>query len=399
MIDIVTFGCRLNGFESEVLRDTAKQAGLEDAVIFNTCAVTAEAERQARQAIRKLKRERPNAHIIVTGCAAQVSAERFAAMPEVDRVLGNGAKLDPLQLASSEKLVVTDLADLSELAPHLIGGFEGRARAFVQIQQGCDHGCTFCIIPKARGPSRPVAFERIAEQAAKLTAAGYLEIVLTGVDIASWGRLEQLIAGLLKEVPGISRLRLSSLDPAEVSDDLIALFKSEPRLMGHLHLSMQSGADPVLKRMARRHRAGDLLRIRQALPEVALGADLIAGFPGETQDDHQETLRLIEQLGLSHLHVFPYSARPGTAAANWKRLAGDVVKARAAELRAAGERVRDGLIASLIASEVNVLIEEPGKGYSESYLPVVFAGGVPGAVARVKITGAVNGQLEGQIVA
>ncbi|MBF0268951.1 MAG: tRNA (N(6)-L-threonylcarbamoyladenosine(37)-C(2))-methylthiotransferase MtaB [Alphaproteobacteria bacterium] len=399
MIDIVTFGCRLNGFESEVLRDTAKQAGLEDAVIFNTCAVTAEAERQARQAIRKLKRERPDAHIIVTGCAAQVNAERFAAMPEVDRVLGNGAKLDARQLGSGEKLVVTDLADLSELAPHLIGGFEGRARAFVQIQQGCDHGCTFCIIPKARGPSRPVAFERIAQQAAKLAAAGYLEIVLTGVDIASWGRLDQLIAGLLRDVPGISRLRLSSLDPAEVSDDLIALFKSESRLMGHLHLSMQSGADPVLKRMARRHRAGDLLRIRQALPDVALGADLIAGFPGETESDHQETLRLIERLGLSHLHVFPYSARPGTPAANWKGLSGDVVKARAGELRAAGERLRAGLISSLIGAEVEVLIEEPGKGYSSSYLPVLFTGGTPGTLARVRISSGKNGQLEGQIAA
>jgi threonylcarbamoyladenosine tRNA methylthiotransferase MtaB len=399
MIDIVTFGCRLNGFESEALKKTAAQAGLTDAVIFNTCAVTAEAERQARQAIRKLKRERPNARIIVTGCAAQVNGQSFADMPEVDRVLGNAAKLDASLLASTEKLVVTDLNELSELAPHLIEGFEGRARAFVQIQQGCDHGCTFCIVPQARGPSRPVALERIVDQAQRLVESGFGEIVLTGVDIASWGPLDVLIAELLRQVPGLLRLRLSSLDPAQVSDELIALFKAEPRLMGHLHLSMQSGADPVLKRMARRHRQADLERIRQQLPEVALGADLIAGFPGETEADHQTTLDLVERLELAHLHVFPFSARPGTPAARWKRLPGDIVKARAGDLRQAGERVRHRLMERLLGLRVRVLVEEAGKGYCEAYLPVAFEGGSPGHIAEIQLCGIEKEQLRGRLIA
>ncbi len=399
MIDILTFGCRLNGFESEVLRETAAKAGLRDAVIVNTCAVTAEAERQARQAIRKLRRERPHARIIVTGCAAQVNAQSFADMPEVDRVLGNADKLDPALLASFERLVVSDLNDLADLAPHLIEGFEGRSRAFVQIQQGCDHACTFCIVPKARGPSRPVALERILAQTQKLVDGGYREIVLTGVDIASWGRLERLIVSLLEQVPGLARLRLSSLDPASVTPDLIALFKSEPRLMGHLHLSMQSGADAVLKRMARRHRRTDLLHIRDALPDAALGADLIAGFPGETEADHRETLDLIERMGLAHLHVFPFSARPGTPAARWKRLPGDVVKARAADLRAAGERQCHALLASFVGREVRVLVEEPGRGLSEAYLPVAFQGGEPGGIACVRIERFEGDKLLGRIVA
>jgi threonylcarbamoyladenosine tRNA methylthiotransferase MtaB len=399
MIDVVTFGCRLNGFESEALKKTAEQAGIQDAVIFNTCAVTAEAERQARQAIRKLKRERPNARIIVTGCAAQVNGQAFADMPEVDRVLGNAAKLDAGLLASGQRLLVTDLAELKELAPHLIEGFEGRARAFVQIQQGCDHGCTFCIIPKARGPSRPIELARIVEQARTLTDGGYAEIVLTGVDIASWGRLDELVRALLRQVPGLMRLRLSSLDPAEIGDGLVDLFNNEPRLMGHLHLSMQSGADPVLKRMARRHRRDDLLRIRERLPHIALGADLIAGFPGETDEDHQATLDLVDRLNLSHLHVFPFSARPGTPAARLKRVPGDVVKARAAELRRKGEIVMDRLMQGLRGSRVNVLVEEPGQGYSEAYLPVRFEGGAPGQIALVQIDDVLDGKLRGHLAA
>lgn len=399
MIDVVTFGCRLNGFESEALKETAARAGLKDAVIFNTCAVTAEAERQARQAIRKLKRERPQAHIIVTGCAAQVSAERFAAMPEVDRVLGNAAKLDASLLASGDRLAVTDLKELAELSAHLIEGFDGRARAFVQIQQGCDHGCTFCIVPKARGPSVAYPLERIVEQARKLADAGFAELVLTGVDIASWGPLEKLAMALLDGVPKLSRLRLSSLDPAELTQDLVALFKSEPRLMPHLHLSMQSGADLVLKRMARRHRQADLERIRQLLPDIALGADLIAGFPGESEEDHQATLELIGRLRLTHLHVFPYSPRPGTPAANWKRLPGDVVKRRAQELREAGERVRAASLQDFVGKTVRVLVEEAGRGYSEHYLPVAFEGGAVGEIAAVRILGADAGRLKGSLAA
>ncbi|MBF0356560.1 MAG: tRNA (N(6)-L-threonylcarbamoyladenosine(37)-C(2))-methylthiotransferase MtaB [Alphaproteobacteria bacterium] len=397
-IDILTFGCRLNGFESEVLRETAAKAGLDDAVIINTCAVTAEAERQARQAIRKLRRERPGVRIIVTGCAAQVNAKSFADMPEVDRVLGNAAKLDVGSLLSSERLVISDLKELAELAPHLIEGFEGRSRAFVQIQQGCDHGCTFCIVPQARGPSRSIAVERIVAQAEKLVEAGYLEIVLTGVDIASWGRLDQLIISLLKAVPGIERLRLTSMDPAEITPELIALFKAEPRLMGHLHLSMQSGADAVLKRMARRHRRVDLLRLRDSLPDIALGADLIAGFPAESEADHQETLELVERLGMAHLHVFPFSSRPGTPAARLKRLTGDVVKLRAADLRQAGERQSEKLRTSFVGKCVRVLVEETGRGLSEAYLPVVFEGGVPGTIATVQIDGVQKDRLQGHII-
>lgn len=399
MIDVITFGCRLNSFESEALKETAARAGLKDAVIFNTCAVTSEAERQARQAIRKLKRERPGAHIIVTGCAAQVSAERFAAMPEVDRVLGNGAKLDAELLGSEEKLVVTDLKELSELSPHLIEGLEGRTRAFVQIQQGCDHGCTFCIVPQARGPSRKIAAQRIVLQAKTLVEGGYGELVLTGVDIASWGPLDQLVRQLLDELPGLLRLRLSSLDPAELSEGLADLFKTEPRLMPHLHLSMQSGADPVLKRMARRHRQKDLERIRDLLPDIALGADLIAGFPGETDADHQATLTMVERLRLAHLHVFPYSARPGTPAADWPRVPGDVVKERAAQLREAGDKARAGLLAGFVGESVQALVEEPGQGYSEHYLPVTFEGGQAGGVVNVRVAAVRGGRLQGSIVA
>ncbi|HRQ83329.1 MAG TPA: tRNA (N(6)-L-threonylcarbamoyladenosine(37)-C(2))-methylthiotransferase MtaB, partial [Azospirillaceae bacterium] len=326
--EIVTFGCRLNAYESEVMRGHARAAGLSEVVIVNTCAVTSEAERQARQTIRKLRRERPDAKIVVTGCAAQIDPARFAAMPEVDRVLGNQEKLAPESwgLAATERVAVNDIMSVKETAAHLISGFEDRARAFIQAQQGCDHRCTFCIIPFGRGPSRSVPIGAMVEQVRALTAAGYREVVLTGVDITSYGpdlpgapSLGQMIRRLLAAVPELPRLRLSSLDPVEIDDDLWRLIENEPRLLPHLHLSLQAGDDMILKRMKRRHSRADAVafceRARRARPDVVFGADLIAGFPTETDEQFDNTLRLLEDCGLTWLHVFPYSPRPGTPAA------------------------------------------------------------------------------------
>jgi threonylcarbamoyladenosine tRNA methylthiotransferase MtaB len=410
-VEIVTFGCRLNSFESEAMKSAAQEAGLHDAVIFNTCAVTSEAERQARQAIRKMKRERPGLRIIVTGCAAQVSSAKFADMPEVDRVVGNADKLDPKALAGEGRLHLLDFAQAAEVAPHLVEGFEGRARAFVQIQQGCDHRCAFCVIPLARGPSRSLAAGRIIAQAAKLAEAGWKEMALTGVDISSWGRdlegrpsLGRLAGQLLDAVPGLLRLRFSSLDPAEIGQDLLDLLAREPRLMPHLHLSIQAGSDGVLRRMARRHRRSDLIdlarRLREARPGLALGADLIAGFPGETAGQQAETLALIEEMDISHLHVFPFSARPGTAASRMKRLGGEVVKQRAAELRQAGEARLQARMKARLGETAWVLIETPGRGYSEDYLPVAVYGRTrAGELAQVRLVGVEGLHLAGELAA
>jgi threonylcarbamoyladenosine tRNA methylthiotransferase MtaB len=411
-IEILSFGCRLNSFESEAMKSAAKEAGLSGAVIVNTCAVTSEAERQARQAIRKLKRERPGLRIIVTGCAAQVSSSKFTDMPEVDRVVGNADKLDPRVLAGESRLHLTAFQDVSELAPHLVEGFEGRARAFVQIQQGCDHRCAFCVIPLARGPSRSIAPERIVAQGRKLAQAGWKEMALTGVDISSWGRdlkgkpsLGHLVRLLLDEIPDLSRLRFSSLDPAEIDQELLDALTSQPRLMPHLHLSIQAGSDGVLKRMARRHRRGDLLllaeRLRQARPGLALGADLIAGFPGESEAEQAETLALIDEMDLTHLHVFPFSARPGTAAFRMKRLSGEVVKERAAALRLAGETRLLGRMKARLGEMASVLVETNGQGYSEDYLPVSVKGSAAAAgdIVQVRLTAMENERLAGELAA
>ncbi|NUB28581.1 tRNA (N(6)-L-threonylcarbamoyladenosine(37)-C(2))-methylthiotransferase MtaB, partial [Azospirillum brasilense] len=323
--EIVTFGCRLNTYESEVMRTHARNAGLGDVVIVNTCAVTSEAERQARQTIRKLRRERPNARIVVTGCAAQIDPQRYGAMPEVDQVLGNQEKLQPESwgLAPAEKVLVNDIMSVKETAGHLIGGFEDRARAFVQVQQGCDHRCTFCIIPYGRGPSRSVPIGAVVEQVQALVKAGYNEVVLSGVDITSFGpdlpgtpTLGQMVRRLLALVPELPRLRLSSLDCIEIDDDLWRLIETEPRLMPHLHLSLQAGDDMILKRMKRRHSRADAIafceRVRALRPDMVFGADFIAGFPTETDEMFENTMRLVEECGLTWLHVFPYSPRPGT---------------------------------------------------------------------------------------
>jgi threonylcarbamoyladenosine tRNA methylthiotransferase MtaB len=404
--EVITFGCRLNAFESEVIRRAAASAGLTGAVIVNTCAVTAEAERQARQAIRRARRRYPEASIIVTGCAADITPERYAALPEVDRVLDNRAKLRPQSYLEREAAP----ADLVETAAHLVDGFEGKSRGFLQVQQGCDHRCTFCIIPYARGPSRSVPMGVIADQARHLVSAGYREIVLTGVDLTAYGadlpgkpNLGQMARRLLAAVPELERLRLSSLDPAEIDAELWRLLAEEKRLMPHLHLSLQAGDDLILKRMKRRHLRADAInaarRARMLRPEVALGADLIAGFPTETEEMFDRSVELIGECGLAFVHVFPYSPRPGTPAARMPQLPGPIVKERAARLRAAGDAALAGELSSRIGSETDVLIERPGIGRAAFYAAVSFtAAGIVGSVRRMRLVGRNGRNLIGEPV-
>jgi threonylcarbamoyladenosine tRNA methylthiotransferase MtaB len=380
-LEILTFGCRLNLWESEAMRGLAQDAGLEQAIIVNSCAVTAEAERQTRQAIRRAGRARPGVPIIVTGCAAQLNPSAYAAMPEVSRVLGNGEKLDPAAWRDPAPMLVSDAATLTETAGHLIDGFAENTRGFVQVQQGCDHRCTFCIIPYARGPSRSVPLGTLVKTIEHLLDHGHREIVLTGVDLTSWGgdlpgkpQFSQLLRRLLAQLPQLERLRLSSLDPAELDADFWHLFGDEPRLMPHLHISAQAGDDLVLKQMKRRHSRVQILEMarlaREKRPDVALGADLIAGFPTETDVQFEQTLHLITEAGLHYLHVFPYSPREGTPAARLKRLNGDVVKARAAALRAAGAVQLERRLSSLIGRTARVLMEQGGIGRTPCFAPV-----------------------------
>jgi threonylcarbamoyladenosine tRNA methylthiotransferase MtaB len=408
-LDIVTFGCRLNVYESEIIRARAVAAGLTDAVIVNTCAVTAEAERQARQTIRRLRRERPDARIIVTGCAAQIAPARFAAMPEIDQVIGNVEKLNAASYAPHpvSRVAVADITAARETARHLVERFDGHSRAFLQVQQGCDHRCTFCVIPHGRGNSRSLPLGAIVEQARSIVAAGYREIVLSGVDITAFGgdlpgrpTLGQLVRRLLALVPELPRLRLSSLDPVEIDDDLWRLVGEEERLMPHLHLSLQAGDDLVLKRMKRRHSRADAVaacrRARTLRPGIALGADLIAGFPTESDAMFANTLALIEECGLTHLHVFPYSARQGTPAARMPQLPGLLIRARAAALRAAGAARHRDWLAAQVGNVVSVLVERDGSGRSEHYARVELTPkGTPGMLAAVRITGAGDAALLG----
>lgn len=410
---IVTLGCRLNAFESEVMRERALAAGLTDTVIVNTCAVTAEAERQARQTIRRLRRDNPGARIVVTGCAAQLGAHKFAAMPEVDRVVGNTDKLDAANLADGpERIRVTDIMTIRETAGHLIdtpliSDFGERTRAFVQIQQGCDHRCTFCIIPFARGPNRAVAPGRIVEQVRALAERGYAEVVLTGVDICSYGaeaadgpRLGDVVARILAEVPALCRLRLSSLDPAAIDERLFAALAEEGRLMPHLHLSLQAADDLVLKRMKRRHSRADAIaaceRARQARPDVVLGADLIAGFPTETDAMFENTLSAVGDMGLVHLHVFPFSVRAGTPAARMPQVPGAVRRERAARLREAGDRALSGYLAAQVGGTAEVLVETGREGHTPHYARVRLAAEAPaGAIVPVRLTEARGDHLLG----
>ena len=408
-VEIVTFGCRLNAWESEVIRGHAAAAGLADAVIVNTCAVTAEAERQARQAIRRARRERPGARILVTGCAAQIDPARYAAMEEVDAVLGNAEKLDPAAYAPGAfpRVRVADIALVRETANHLVAGFADRARAFVEIQQGCDHRCTFCIIPYGRGPNRSVPLGAIADRVRALVFAGTREVVLTGVDIASYGKdlpgrptLGATVRRLLALVPELTRLRLSSLDPAHLDADLFRLVETEERLMPHLHLSLQAGDDMILKRMRRRHAAGDAVRLTEALrrlrPGIALGADLIAGFPTETEAMFERTLAHVGECGLAWLHVFPYSARPGTPAARMPQLPIALRRERAARLRDEGAVRRDRFLAGFAGREAAILVETPRRGRTDHYAEVrLDRDAAPGTVARASLTGHSGGALDG----
>jgi threonylcarbamoyladenosine tRNA methylthiotransferase MtaB len=399
--DILTFGCRLNAFASEVIRDKAEAAGLADAVIVNTCAVTAEAERQARQAIRKARRARPDAKIIVTGCAAQVNPDAYAAMPEVDRVLGNQEKLQAASFAADDgaRVRVDDIMAAREAAGHLVGGFEGKSRAFVQVQNGCDHRCTFCIIPYGRGNSRSAPLGEIVAQTRLLVAQGFRELVLTGVDITAYGAdlpgrptLGGTARRLLRQVPELARLRLSSIDVAEVDDDLLRLLADEPRLMPHLHLSLQAGDDLILKRMKRRHTFEQAVafcaRAREARPDVVFGADLIAGFPTETETQFQRSLDLIEACDLTWLHVFPYSARSGTPAARMPQVTKAVRRERAARLREAGADAVRRFLDTRAGTEAQVLVETATRGRTEHYAPIILDAPAPdGTLLRVRITG------------
>ncbi len=411
-VEVITFGCRLNAYESQVMRDHARAAGLADTVIVNTCAVTAEAERQARQEIRRVRRRRPDARVIVTGCAAQVAPDRFAAMPEVTRVIGNAEKLDPAELAAAAtaRVAVGALGRARTTAGHLIGGFDGRTRAFVQVQQGCDHRCTFCIIPYGRGPSRSVPIDRVVGEVETLVAAGYREAVLTGVDLTSYGHdlaerpaLGDLVRALLDRVPGLARLRLSSLDPVEIDEALWRALAEEPRLMPHLHLSLQAGDDLILKRMKRRHSRADAVALcakaRTLRPDVVFGADLIAGFPTEDEARFAGTLALVEDCGLTWLHVFPYSARPGTPAARLPAPPVAERKARAARLRAAGAAAVARFLESRIGPTAEVLVERDGLGRTEHYAEFQLDGPpVPtGALVRARARAAQDGRLTGPV--
>jgi threonylcarbamoyladenosine tRNA methylthiotransferase MtaB len=406
-VDVLTFGCRLNAYESQVMRDHASAQGgaLDDTIIVNTCAVTAEAERQARQAIRRAHRDRPDARIVVTGCAAQIAPDSWAALPGVHRVLGNLEKLRPESWTPYAPGGVADIMAAQETAAHLVTEFAGRARAFVQVQQGCDHRCTFCIIPFGRGPSRSVPLGAILAQAQSLLASGYQELVLTGVDIASYGAdlpghpsLGQTIRRLLALLPELPRLRLSSLDPAAIDDDLWRLIAEEPRLMPHLHLSLQAGSDLILKRMRRRHlRAGAMAvihRARDLRPGIAVGADLIAGFPTETDALFEDTLRFVQEAALPYLHVFPYSERPGTPASRMPSIPKPVRKERAAALREAGAIEAGRFFTTQVGRTVSLLTEAAHSGHSEHFAPVRLAQpSIPGRLMRARITVATKDTL------
>ncbi|MCO5132390.1 MAG: tRNA (N(6)-L-threonylcarbamoyladenosine(37)-C(2))-methylthiotransferase MtaB [Xanthobacteraceae bacterium] len=413
-VDVVTFGCRLNAFESEVIRREADAAGLGDTVVINSCAVTNEAVAQARQTIRKLKRERPEARIVVTGCAAQTQAAMFAAMPEVARVVGNDDKLHgaawrdtraalaraaDFGVSAEEKIAVADIMAVREMAPHLLDGFQaGLPRVFVQVQNGCNHRCTFCIIPFGRGNSRSAPMGGVIEQVRALVERGHAEIVLTGVDLTSYGadlpgdpKLGALVKRILRHVPELKRLRISSIDSIEADRDLLDAAANEERLMPHLHLSLQAGDDMILKRMKRRHSRADAIafcdEVRRLRPDIVFGADIIAGFPTETEDMFARSRALVDDCGLTFLHVFPYSPRPGTPAARMPQVDGRVIKDRAKRLREAGEAALRRRLETEIGATRSVLIESATQGRTEHFMPVAISDGVPGEVRTMTITG------------
>ncbi len=405
-VEVITFGCRLNTYESEVMKAEAAKAGLDNAILVNTCAVTSEAVRQARQVIRRARRENPEARIIVTGCAAQTEAQNFADMPEVDAVLGNEEKLKAehyrrlpdFGVSAEEKVAVNDIMSVTETAPQMVAHIDGHVRGFLQVQNGCDHRCTFCIIPYGRGNSRSVPMGAVVEQARKLVENGYREVVLTGVDATSYGAdlpgnptLGLLAKTLLRQVPEILRLRLSSIDSIEADSHLFDLIADEPRFMPHLHLSLQHGDDMILKRMKRRHSRADAIafaeQVRRLRPGFAFGADMIAGFPTETEEMAANSARLAEEIGIAHLHVFPYSPRPGTPAARMPQLDRVLVKARAAELRAVAKRLQAMHLASRVGTRQKLLVERNEMAHTEDFTLVAAPGMKPGSLIEVSIGG------------
>ena len=402
--DIVTFGCRLNAYESEAIRARATEAGLDDAVIVNTCAVTAEAVRQSRQTIRRLRRERPGTKIVVTGCAAQAEPQTYAAMAEVDLVLGNQEKLRAASfIESGERIRVNDIMSVRETAGQMVDSFEGHTRAFLEVQNGCDHRCTFCIIPYARGNSRSVPMGAVIAEARRLTDAGFPELVLTGVDLTAYGAdlpgaptLGALVRKILKLVPAVKRLRLSSIDSIEADAELLRAIAEEERLMPHFHLSVQSGDDMILKRMKRRHTRADTIAfcetVRRVRPNAAFGADLIAGFPTETDAMFNNTLNLVDEAGLSVLHVFPFSPRTGTPAARMPQVPKAVAKDRAAALRARGDAAMTARLAALRNTTQGLLVERGGIGRTECFAPARIDA-TPGTFITARITGAAHNQL------
>ena len=413
---IITLGCRLNAYESELMRQHASDAGLRDAVIINTCAVTAEAVRQSQQAIRKARREHPDAKIIVTGCAAQIEPDLFARMPDVDHVIGNAEKVkretfQGLSVEGSERVQVNDIMSVRETASHLIAGFGTRARAYVQVQNGCDHRCTFCIIPYGRGPSRSVPAGEVVAQVRRLVEAGYREVVLTGVDITAYGNdlpgpmsLGRLVRQILRHVPELDRLRLSSIDQVEADKHLLDAIAEEPRLMPHLHLSLQAGDDLILKRMKRRHSRADAIRfcetVRRLRPDIVFGADLIAGFPTETEEHFQNTLHLVEECGLTYLHVFPFSPRKGTPAARMPQVSRSEVKERAARLRSLGSKMLVRYLDGQRGALVDVLTERPKAGRTAQFTEIQLSTETPvGTIVRARVEGHDGQRLAGEVVA
>jgi threonylcarbamoyladenosine tRNA methylthiotransferase MtaB len=419
-VEVVTFGCRLNAYESEVIRRNAEQAGLSDIIVINTCAVTGEAVRQARQTIRKLRRARPQTKVIVTGCAAQTEPHIFAEMPEVDRVLGNDEKMHvvawqdahahftqshPLALDAEEKIVVNDIMSVTDTASHLIDGLEDRARAFVQVQNGCDHRCTFCIIPYGRGNSRSVPMGDVVTEIRRLVENGFRELVLTGVDLTSYGsnlpgapKLGRLVQQILKHVPDLPRLRLSSIDSVEADSDLLDALANNERLMPHLHLSLQAGDDVILKRMKRRHLRADAIafceQVRKLRPDVVFGGDMIAGFPTETEPMFVRSLELIEECGLTHLHVFPFSPRPGTPAARMPQVKREIVKERARRLRDKGNQVLSRHLDGELGARRWILAESAYGGRTQHFIAVRLSSPAePGAIVERTITGREEQQL------
>ena len=414
-VDIVTFGCRLNAYESEAIRARASEAGLRNAVIVNTCAVTGEAVRQSRQAIRRLRRENPDAQILVTGCAAQTEPETYASMPEVDRVLGNQEKLSASSyaadfLADAPRVLVNDIMAVKETAAQFVDNFADHARAVLQVQNGCDHRCTFCIIPYGRGPSRSVGAGAIVEEARRLVAAGYNEIVLSGVDLTAYGAdlpgkptLGALVARILKLVPELPRLRLSSIDSIEVDETLLHLIGTEDRLMPHFHLSAQSGDNLTLKRMKRRHSREDTVRfcdtVRRLRPEAAFGADLIAGFPTEDDAMFENTLALVDDAGLSYLHVFPFSARAKTPAARMPQVPAALAKERAKRLRARGDAALAARLQQLVGTEQVLLVEKAGLGRTPCFACANFEGSAPpGSLVRAQILASDGRTLKARVL-